>query len=790
MRQLSRVLSVAGLWLACLLSSPVHALEPDDLLPVDQAFVLSASAPGRDRIELHWKITDGYYLYRHRTSVQVAAGGFTADKLQMPAGDRHVDEFFGEVETYRQQLTAVLPGKAAKVAGVVTLKVRYQGCADAGICYPPQTRNVQVTLPSAAVTAAAARDESAAATQSSSTATFNPLAAIGAASKPALAAGMDALPLPAEQAFQFDAIAFDGNQLLLRFTPAAGYYLYRDRTRMSLAGANGIALQSPRWPRGTSHHDEHFGDVVVYFDQVEVPVPLRREHADAADATLQVTFQGCQTNGICYPPMTRSVALSIPAGTATAAKQATATTDPGPGEADTVPDSSPATAATIPATGTTSDAAPVIGNDPGNAGVSMPEIPRTLPPANAGKTGNRGAGSLWLALLLALAGGLILNLMPCVLPVLSLKALSLANGDNARRGALWYTAGVLVTFVAVGALVIALRAAGQALGWGFQLQQPLVIAALVYIIFAVGLSLSGVFAVGYGLAGAGQRLSHQSGPAGDFFTGVLAVVVASPCTAPFMGAALAFAFATSPAVALLVFATLGLGLALPFLLIGFVPALANRLPRPGAWMETLKQVLAFPMYLTVVWLLWVLGKQRGIDAVGLALIGMVLLALGLWWWQRLALRRSGLQRTLAVLVMLSALLPLAMIRTLPAPATTTVADHDNHVPYSASALAELRADQRVVFVDMTADWCVTCKANEKAVLSQQAFKDAMQQADAVKMVGDWTNVDPAITEFLEAHGAVGVPLYVVYPADGGEGEVLPTVLTDAIVSDALQRARR
>jgi len=380
-----------------------------------------------------------------------------------------------------------------------------------------------------------------------------------------------------------------------------------------------------------------------------------------------------------------------------------------------------------------------------------------------------------------------------VLPVLSLKALSLAesgrSGGRARQSALWYTAGVLISFVAIGALALALRAAGQALGWGFQLQQPWVVGVLAYLMFAIGLSLSGVFSVGHRLAGAGDALTRQSGPAGDFFTGVLAVVIASPCTAPFMGAALAFAFTASTPLALMVFAALGLGLALPFLLIGFVPALANRLPRPGAWMETLKQFLAFPMYLTAVWLLWVLGNQRGIDAIGLALAGLVLLALGLWWFQRLRLRTAPLRRGLAVLLVVASLVPLAMAQRLPS-ASRASADATAVVPFSKARLASLRAEGRVVFVDMTADWCVTCKANEKTVLHTQAFRDLLTQHDAVFMQGDWTNVDPEITAFLESHKAVGVPLYVVYPRNGGEGEVLPTVLTRNMVGDALARAAR
>jgi thiol:disulfide interchange protein DsbD len=741
------------------------AITQDDLLPVDEAFVLTATAPTRDRIEIRWKITDGYYLYRHRTGVEADAG-FAAQPLQLPKGKAYRDEFFGDVETYRGELLATLPGQPAASADSVTLKIKYQGCADAGICYPPQTRTLKVALPPAA-------DEA-----------FVPLGS-GALTGGLLGqkpqTGMDALPLPAEQAFAFEAIAFNGNELLLRFTPARGYYVYRDRTSMALEGAQGIALQAPRWPKGKAHRDEHFGEVTVYFDQAEVPVPLRRQHGNAAKATLRVTFQGCQTDGICYPPMTRRVALSIPAGTVTPA---------------TTPDvPAPAAVAPAPAPANTADTT-VAKPEAEAAATTMPvaaDVERTRPPEDVLARNQRDATSLIAALALALLGGLILNLMPCVLPILSLKALSLAesgrDGSDARQRALWYTAGVLVSFVAVGALAIALRAAGQALGWGFQLQQPWVVGLLAYVMFAVGLSLSGVFAVGHRLAGAGHGLASRRGPLGDFFTGVLAVVVASPCTAPFMGIALAYAFTAPTPLALLVFAVLGLGLALPFLLIGFVPALAKRLPRPGAWMETLKQVLAFPMYLTAAWLLWVLGKQRGIDAIGLALLGLVVLALGLWWFQRVRFSAAPLQRALALVLASAALVPLAMVHRLPT-ASVAAPTAEGHVAYSAERLASLRAEGRIVFVDMTADWCVTCKANEKAVLNTSAFRDLLATHDAAMMTGDWTSVDPVITAFLEQHKAVGVPLYVVYPRDGGEGEVLPTVLTHDTLRQAFERAAR
>ncbi len=752
------------LFLASLLAPAASAaITQDDLLPVDEAFVLTATAPARDRIEIRWKIADGYYLYRHRTGVEADAG-FAAQPLQLPKGKAYRDEFFGDVETYRGELVATLPGRPASGTDSVSLKIKYQGCADAGICYPPQTRTLKVALPPAAGDA------------------FVPLGG-GALAGNLLGqtpqAGMDALPLPEDQAFAFEAIAFDGNQLLLRFTPARGYYVYRDRTSMALEGAQGVSLQAPRWPKGKAHRDEHFGDVTVYFDQAEVPVPLKRDRADAVTATLRVTFQGCQTDGICYPPMTRRVKLAIPSGTVT------------PASTPDMP--APATVAPLPTATTPVDAAVATPDTATSAASIATDVERTRPPEEVLARNPRGTSSLLVALALALTGGLILNLMPCVLPILSLKALSLAEsgreGGDARRRALWYTAGVLVSFVAVGALAIALRAAGQALGWGFQLQQPWVVGLLAYVMFAVGLSLSGVFAIGHRLAGTGHGLASRRGPVGDFFTGVLAVVVASPCTAPFMGVALAYAFTAPTPLALLVFAVLGLGLALPFLLIGFVPALASRLPRPGAWMDTLKQVLAFPMYLTAVWLLWVLGKQRGIDAVGLALVGLVLLALGLWWFQRARFAPAPLQRALALALAVSALVPLAMLHRLPAE-TAAAPTTEGHAAYSAERLAALRAEGRIVFVDMTADWCVTCKANEKAVLNTPAFRELLATHDAVMLTGDWTNVDPAITAFLEAHGAVGVPLYVLYPRGGGAGEVLPTVLTQDGMRRAFERAAR
>jgi len=404
---------------------------------------------------------------------------------------------------------------------------------------------------------------------------------------------------------------------------------------------------------------------------------------------------------------------------------------------------------------------------------------------------------LLTALLLAFAGGLVLNLMPCVLPVLSLKVMGLLeSGENraaARRHALLYTAGVLTSFATLGVVIVTLRSAGYALGWGAQLQQPLVVGGLTCVMVAVGLSMSGVVHFGTSLANVGQGLAFRSGSSGDFFSGVLAVAVASPCVAPFMGAALAFAFAAPLATALLVFLMLGLGLALPFLLVGLVPAVGRLLPRPGAWMLTLKQILAFPMYLTAVWLIWVLAHQRGADAVGLVLVAVVFLAMTLWWWERTR-NRSAWGHVFTAFCAAAVLVPLYLLNALPAPLVSKAGpagvEDLGTVAFSPQKLAELRKSGRPVLVDMTADWCITCKANEHHVLDTAEFHALLERTHAVYMVGDWTDVNATIGAFLEQYHSPGVPLYVVFPRDGGEGKVLPTVLTFALVRDALLEASR
>ena len=813
-----RLIGALALLLPLTTALPVAAaIDEDDLLPVDQAYVLSAEASGPESVAVRWKIAEGYYLYRHRISVQATApAGVRSGALQLPKGKPHEDEFFGKTETYRSQLTATLPRIVAN-GGKVTLKIKYQGCADAGLCYPPQTRMLTVSLP----TASASNTPSTTAPATTSTVTaqatpaqtpagddsFNPLArdtggGLAGGLRGALAGGGDAprTALPEDRAFGFEAIVGDGNTLLLRFTPAKGYYLYRDRTQVSL-DADGITPGVPRWPPGSSHHDEHFGAVTVYFSQIDVPLPLYRRTPDAQTVTLRVTFQGCETDGICYPPMTRRVRLSLPRGevraAATASPVATNATSvataPSAANASATPSSATDIATVI------STATPPHANEATTATSAVAAA--TSAASSASTRGNTATppsddapGGLLAAMLLALLGGLILNLMPCVLPVLSIKLLGLVeNNDGAARAkahALWYTAGVLLSFVALGATVLALRHAGEALGWGFQLQKPGVVAALGLVMFAFGLSLSGVWHVGGRWVGAGQGLASRGGAAGDFFTGVLAVVVAAPCTAPFMAPALGWAFTASTTSALLVFACLGLGLALPFLLVGFVPALARLLPRPGAWMDTLKKLLAFPLYGTAIWLLWVLTKQRGADAAGLWALAALAVAFAAWAWTHARMHAARWGFMAALLALLVVPWALSRIASLPTNDTARVQQPAGSVavPYAAQRLADLRAANRVVLVNMTADWCVTCKANEKTVFARDGFRTALETHDAVYMVGDWTDVDPDITAYLQRYQAYGVPLYVVYPRGGGEGTKLPTVLTPALVEEALAKA--
>ncbi len=403
-------------------------------------------------------------------------------------------------------------------------------------------------------------------------------------------------------------------------------------------------------------------------------------------------------------------------------------------------------------------------------------------PAPLPDAGGSGPG-LAQALLLAFAGGLILNLMPCVLPVLAIKALGLARLSGAarahvRREAAFYTLGVLAAFCAIGGLTLAARAAGAAAGWGIQFQSAAFTTATGWLLFAIGLNLSGVFLVGGQLAGAGQSLAARS----SFATGLLAVVVATPCTAPFMGAALAAALALPPAAGMLIFVCLGLGLAAPYAALALSPAVARLLPRPGAWMETLKHVLAFPMYGAALWMVWVASQQT--DAAGLAVVfaSFLLVAFAAWAYGFGQQRARPLAFNLAAFGGGAASLLLLASLALSAPAAHAAQGQaaDGSEPFSAARLASLRAGHRPVLVDMSASWCVTCLVNERLALAPQAVREAFAARHVAYLKGDWTRQDAAISAYLAEFGRSGVPLYVYYPAEGAPA-VLPQVLTPGLM---------
>ncbi|MBU1375776.1 MAG: thioredoxin family protein [Alphaproteobacteria bacterium] len=410
-----------------------------------------------------------------------------------------------------------------------------------------------------------------------------------------------------------------------------------------------------------------------------------------------------------------------------------------------------------------------------------------------------GAANLGLAsaAFFALIGGLILNLMPCVFPVLAMKAASLAGhaGEQAeaRKQGLAFGVGVLVTFLGLAAVLIALRSAGDQLGWGFQLQDPAVVAGLALLMLLVALNLSGLFEVGTSLQGVGSGLATKPGLSGSFFTGVLAVVVAAPCTAPFMGPALGWALTQPPAAALVVFLALGIGFALPFVAVAFVPGLLARLPRPGPWMDGFKKLLAFPMYAAVAWLVWVLTVQVGSDAVPRILGAAVILALAAWIYG-IVQRRAVMGGRPVVLAALASILGAVAIgggALWPAYSVATEASGAAKLEdeaYTPARLAALQAEGRPVLVNYTAAWCVSCQVNDRVALSTTAVSEALKRNNAVYLKADWTKRDGAIAAELARFGRAGVPLYLVYGAKGGDPAILPSILTEGVVVKALDAA--
>lgn len=403
------------------------------------------------------------------------------------------------------------------------------------------------------------------------------------------------------------------------------------------------------------------------------------------------------------------------------------------------------------------------------------------------------------AIAAAFLGGIILNLMPCVFPVISLKALSLIrhheSPSHARAEGLAFLLGVVVTMVALTAVLLLARAGGASVGWGFQLQSPLVIAALILVMLGSALNLLGLFEVGLSVQRVGEVGGDRGGLVGSALTGALAIIVATPCSAPFMASAVGYALTQPPLISLVIFISLALGFAAPFTLISFFPVLARILPKPGAWMITLKQGLAFPMLGAVGWLIWVLERQAGSAALAAILACCLLFSFAAWLYGMAQKRRMMGQRHWVLHVATAFFLALVVVpllnlnRFAEAPAeTATASQAAPAVAWSPQNVDAIKGQGKPILVNFTASWCITCQVNDRTSLSTQAVKAAMARTNTIYMVADSTKYNPDVEQALSDFGRGGLPLYVVYPADGGKPEVLPQVLTPGIVISALNQA--
>lgn len=537
--------------------------------------------------------------------------------------------------------------------------------------------------------------------------------------------------LPVEEAYQLDVSTLNDKAILI-FSTANNYFLYQHGFKIEWINNSNAVEADFSLPAGIKKNDEYFGPVEVYYGQVLLELTL-----PAYDATLKVSSQGCADAGLCYPPYDLYFSYN----------------------------STNKTFITIEN--------PSISNHTAAVTINTPDD-------KPNQADNKQ--SLLLAILLsAFLGGLILNLMPCVLPVLSIKLLQLLQKEDHKTQhlGLAYFSGVVLSFIAVAAILIGLRSAGHALGWGFQLQQPAFVASLIYLFFIMSLSMAGVIEFGQRFMGVGNKLTQASGLKGSFFTGVLAVIVASPCTAPFMGTATGYALSQNNATALLIFAVLGAGMATPLTLITFFPNAYKVLPKPGAWMQTLKEFFAFPLLATAIWLLWVLGNQTGSNGPALVLLGCMAFGFALW-----AIKKtSNLLKALGLGAFIAATLIPFSDHLSSKPANYT----GEHIAYSEEKLTQYRRDGQAVFIDLTADWCITCLANKKTTLETDTVQQAFKNANIIYMVGDWTNYNAEITALLSRYGRSGIPLYLLYPpiADA-PAVILPQLLNEQIILDAIE----
>jgi thiol:disulfide interchange protein DsbD len=782
-------------WLAlALIGSPALAIDEKDLLPVDEAFRLEAEAVTPGWIEFRWKVAPGYYLYKERIKVVLADdASFKASPLHLPPGKIKEDQFFGRMETYRDSVTAKLTGTAADGVTLLRFKVSYQGCADAGICYPPQRKEVVVSLPdpARALPEAPAMDPVAtpapglnlpgmaaplpAPTAVPVVAAPAPLSLPGTA--PASVAPVDALPLPEEEAFQVETIAVSGTELLARFTMPKDYYLYRDKTGFILEDPSVGNLGAPQWPPSRSFDDPEFGRVEVFFDLVEIPITLARKDGAARDIQLRVNLQGCQLDGICYPPMTRILTVSMPAASADELAAARAAIAP----------KSPELRATVPAQAAE-----------GSADFF----------ANSLRGGNR-----WFAMLVFLLVGVGLAFTPCVFPMVPiLSGIVAGAGDNlsTRRAfvlSLVYVMASAVVFTAVGVIA---GLAGQNLQALFQKPWILVSFALVFV--ALALSMFGFYELQLPSRWQTKLTTTSNKVEGGSLTGValmgaLSALIVGPCVAPPLAGAVVYISQTKdPIFGGLALFSLALGMGLPLLAFGTG---ARWLPRAGRWMELVKIVFGVAFLWLAIWML-----ERILDPVWIMfLAGILLVGKGvhLHALERLPEHPTGWQKTWkaigVIFVVLGVLQFIGMasgardwmrpLENIGSRGATTVGENGTGELMFAKAgsndsldvaLAQARAAGKPLLFDFYADWCIECKRMERTT-----FRDAavMRAANGYALFkADVTEQSEAHVALQQRFGIIGPPATLFFDKDGNEvrGERLIGYEAAAEFSARLARA--
>ena len=534
--------------------------------------------------------------------------------------------------------------------------------------------------------------------------------------------------LPFQDAYKL-SVNFSDDVLNFDWEIADGYYLYKSKINVFAHDAN-TQIHNMVFSDSQNKFDEFFNEnmEVFYYSATMTAGYV------SSDKILQLKLlsQGCADIGFCYPPQEQWIQINLEK--------------------------------------------------------SKIEIYQDQPNSfNNSQTSTKNI-SVFAAMLGAFLGGLILNLMPCVFPVLSIKAMSFMQTHQTNRElrihATTYTIGVVTSFLIIATTMLSLRAAGSAVGWGFQLQSPQFLIILAYLFFIIGMTFLGFVNVGSKLMSIGQSIDSQSSLQSSFFTGVLAVIIASPCTAPFMGPALGFAIYQPTGIALAVFAMLGFGMALPFVVLILIPKTKSLLTRPGLWMEQFKQFLAFPMFFTTAWLLWVIGRQTDTTVLSLVIVGLIFISMGIWINQILVQLKSGRLHSLLKVIAGAMIIP---VLALPLMNEEEREGTEFWVDYDAKTLATLRAEGRPVFINLTADWCITCLANEKVAFTEMFYTE-MEKNNIVYLKGDWTTQDKEIPSLLNEHNRNGVPLYLMYPKNGGSPEVLPQILLEQTLLEAIRRA--